>query len=116
MIVQRIPATLSVMSLTLIISISLAVPLGVVAASRQGSWLDRAVSAFAVLGFSLPVFVLGYILAYIFALQLGWFPVQGYAPSSQGFRSLHWTSASARRDAVRGLYRIDHPDLAFGNA
>ena len=85
MIVQRIPATLSVMGLTLIISISLAVPLGVVAASRQGSWLDRAVSAFAVLGFSLPVFVLGYILAYVFALQLGWFPVQGYAPSSQGF-------------------------------
>ena len=85
MIVQRVPATLSVMGLTLIISISLAVPLGVVAASRQGSWLDRAVSAFAVLGFSLPVFVLGYILAYVFALQLGWFPVQGYAPSSQGF-------------------------------
>jgi peptide/nickel transport system permease protein len=85
MIVQRIPATLSVMGLTLIISISIAVPLGVIAASRQGSWLDRAVSAFAVLGFSLPVFVLGYILAYIFALRLGWFPVQGYAPSSQGF-------------------------------
>ena len=85
MIVQRIPATLSVMGLTLIISISVAVPLGVIAASRQGSWLDRAVSALAVLGFSLPVFVLGYILAYIFALQLGWFPVQGYAPLSQGF-------------------------------
>lgn len=85
MIVQRIPATLSVMGLTLIISISIAVPLGVIAASRQGSWLDRAVSAFAVLGFSLPVFVLGYILAYVFALRLGWFPVQGYAASSQGF-------------------------------
>src|ERR1700722_20718773 len=85
MIVQRIPATLSVMGLTLIISISLAVPLGVVADSRQGSWLDRAVSAFAVLGFSLPVFVLGYILAYVFALRLGWFPVQGYAPLSAGF-------------------------------
>ena len=85
MIVQRIPATLSLMGLTLIISISLAIPLGVIAASRQGTWLDRAVSAFAVLGFSLPVFVLGYILAYVFALRLGWFPVQGYTPATEGF-------------------------------
>jgi peptide/nickel transport system permease protein len=85
MIAQRLPVTLSLMGLTLAISIAVAVPLGVLAASRQGSWWDRAVSAFAVLGFSLPVFVLGYILAYVFALRLGWFPVQGYAPLSQGF-------------------------------
>ena len=85
MIAQRIPPTLSLMILTLLISVSVAVPLGVVAAARQGSWVDRAVSSFAVLGFSLPVFVLGYVLAYVFALELGWFPVQGYAPSSDGF-------------------------------
>jgi peptide/nickel transport system permease protein len=84
MIAQRLPATLSLMGVTLAISIAVAVPLGVIAAARQGSGLDRAVSAFAVLGFSLPVFVLGYILAYVFALRLGWFPVQGYAPLSQG--------------------------------
>jgi peptide/nickel transport system permease protein len=85
MIAQRIPPTLSLMILTLLISVSVAVPLGVVAAARQGSWVDRAVSSFAVLGFSLPVFVLGYVLAYVFALELGWFPVQGYARSSDGF-------------------------------
>src|ERR1700722_8459756 len=85
MIAQRIPPTLSLMILTLLISVSVAVPLGVVAAARQGSWIDRAVTSFAVLGFSLPVFVLGYVLAYVFALELGWFPVQGYAPSSAGF-------------------------------
>jgi len=85
MIEQRVPPTLSLMALTLVISVSVAVPLGVVAAARQGSWLDRAVSSFAVLGFSLPVFVLGYVLAYVFALELGWFPVQGYAPPSAGF-------------------------------
>ena len=85
MIAQRVPPTLSLMGLTLVISISLAVPLGVIAASRQDSWLDRAISSFAVLGFSLPVFVLGYVLAYVFALRLGWFPVQGYAPLSDGF-------------------------------
>ena len=85
MIAQRIPPTLSLMILTLLISVSVAVPLGVVAAARHGSWIDRAVSSFAVLGFSLPVFVVGYVLAYVFALELGWFPVQGYAPSSDGF-------------------------------
>lgn len=84
MIVQRIPATLSLMGLTLLISVSVSIPLGVLAASRRGGWLDRAVSAFAVFGFSLPVFVLGYILAYVFALRLDWLPVQGYSPWSQG--------------------------------
>jgi peptide/nickel transport system permease protein len=52
MIAQRIPPTLSLMILTLLISVSVAVPLGVVAAARQGSWTDRVVSSFAVLGFS----------------------------------------------------------------
>lgn len=84
MIVQRILPTLSLMVLTLLISVSAAVPMGVVAAARQGSLIDRAVSSFAVLGFSLPVFVLGYLLAYAFALQMGLFPVQGYAPPSAG--------------------------------
>ena len=84
MIAQRVPPTLSLMALTLVISVSVAVPFGVVAAARQGGWLDRVVSSLAVLGFSLPVFVLGYCLAYVFALVLGWFPVQGYAPLSAG--------------------------------
>jgi peptide/nickel transport system permease protein len=84
MIAQRVPPTLSLMILTLLISVSVAVPLGVIAAARQGRWIDRMVSSLAVLGFSLPVFVLGYVLAYVFALELGWFPVQGYTPSSAG--------------------------------
>jgi len=60
------------------------VPLGVLAAWRQGSLIDRAVMALAVLGFSVPVFVVGYLLAYVFALKLGWLPVQGFAPISRG--------------------------------
>jgi len=84
MILQRVPPTLSLMVLTLLISVVAAVPMGVAAAARQGGLVDRAVSVFAVLGFSLPVFVLGYLLAYAFALRLGWFPVQGYAPLSLG--------------------------------
>jgi len=85
MIAQRIEPTLSLMIVTLILAISIAVPMGVVAAWKQGTTIDRLVMAFAVLGFSVPVFVVGYVLAYIFALELDWLPVQGYTPFKQGF-------------------------------
>jgi peptide/nickel transport system permease protein len=85
MIAQRVEPTLSLMVLTLTFAISFAVPMGVVAAWKQGKWIDRIVMVVAVMGFSVPVFVVGYILAYTFALQLDWFPVQGYTPISQGF-------------------------------
>ena len=84
MIAQRIEPTTSLMVLTLILSIGLAVPMGVLAAWKHGTWIDRFVMIFAVFGFSVPVFVVGYILAYVFALQLDWFPVQGYTPLSAG--------------------------------
>ena len=84
MIAQRIAPTLSLMMLTLLLTLVIAVPLGVVAAWKAGSFFDRAIMAFAVSAFSLPVFVLGYVLAYIFALELDWLPVQGYTPLSEG--------------------------------
>lgn len=84
LIAQRIEPTLSLMVLTLILAVSIAVPLGVVAAWKAGTWIDRAVVGFAVLGFSVPVFVIGYLLAYTFALKLDWVPVQGYTPIAQG--------------------------------
>jgi peptide/nickel transport system permease protein len=84
MIQQRIEPTLSLCLVTLVLSISIAVPMGVVAAWKQGTLIDRAVMGFAVLGFSVPVFVVGYVLAYIFALELDWLPVQGYTPFSEG--------------------------------
>ena len=85
MIAQRIEPTLSLMLVTLILAVSIAVPMGVVAAWKQGTTIDRAVMAFAVLGFSVPVFVVGYLLAFVFALELDWLPVQGYTPFSEGF-------------------------------
>ncbi|MCW8086058.1 ABC transporter permease [Sabulicella glaciei] len=85
MIAQRVEPTLSLCLVTLLLAISVAVPLGVVAAWKQGTLIDRAVMGFAVLGFSVPVFVVGYLLAYVFALELDWFPVQGYTPFSEGF-------------------------------
>jgi peptide/nickel transport system permease protein len=82
---QRIEPTLSLMAITLVLTILVAVPLGVVAAWKAGSWVDRTIMAFAVFGFSVPVFVVGYLLAYVFALRFEWFPVQGYTPLAEGF-------------------------------
>ena len=84
MIEQRLEPTISLMVLTLILSIGIAVPMGVLAAWKQGTWIDRLIMILAVFGFSVPVFVVGYLLAYIFALQLDWLPVQGYTPLSAG--------------------------------
>ena len=81
---QRIEPTLSLTICTLVISVLVAVPLGVVAAARAGSWIDRAVMAFSVAGFSVPVFVLAYILIMVFSIELEWLPVQGYRPISEG--------------------------------
>jgi peptide/nickel transport system permease protein len=81
---QRIEPTLSLTFCTLVISVLVAVPLGVVAAARAGSWLDRAVMAFSVAGFSVPVFVLAYILIMVFSIELEWLPVQGYRPIREG--------------------------------
>ncbi|MCL4123212.1 UNVERIFIED_CONTAM: hypothetical protein GTU68_034502 [Idotea baltica] len=84
MILQRVEPTLSLMVVTMIIAIVVAVPLGVLAAWKHGSILDRVIMLFAVLGFSVPVFVIGYVLAWTLALQLGWLPVQGYTPFAEG--------------------------------
>jgi peptide/nickel transport system permease protein len=85
MIAQRIEPTLSLMMVTLVLTILIAVPLGVIAAWKAGTWIDRVIMAFAVFGFSVPVFVVGYILAYVFALKFDLLPVQGYTPLAQGF-------------------------------
>ena len=84
MIAQRVEPTLSLMLITLILSVVVAVPIGVLAAWKVGTWIDRAIMGFAVFGFSVPVFVVGYLLAFIFALQFEWLPVQGYQRLSLG--------------------------------
>ncbi|MCP9627391.1 ABC transporter permease [Rhodopseudomonas palustris] len=85
MISQRIEPTLSVAISTLLLSIIIAVPLGVIAAWKHGTWVDRFVMALSVIGFSVPVFVIGYVLIQIFAIDLRWFPVQGFRTMSRGF-------------------------------
>ena len=81
---ERIEPTLSLAFFTIMIAVLVAVPLGVLAAHRQDTWIDRLVMGFSVLGFSLPVFVIGYLLIYVFAIWLNWLPVQGYQHISEG--------------------------------
>lgn len=78
LIAQRIEPTLALALGTIVLAVLVAIPLGTLAAWRMGGWLDRLLSGFSVLGFSVPVFVIGYILIYLFSIQLGWLPVQGY--------------------------------------
>jgi peptide/nickel transport system permease protein len=85
LIVQRLEPTLALATTTIILAVLVAVPLGVIAAHNQDSWLDRAVMLFSVAGFSVPVFVTGYVLIYLFAIQLRLVPVQGYTPLADGF-------------------------------
>ncbi len=75
---QRLEPTIALSVSTLIVAVAVAIPLGVLAAWKAGTWIDRAVMVFAVLGFSVPVFVLGYLLIYVFAIATDWLPVQGY--------------------------------------
>ncbi len=84
LIAQRLEPTLSLALTTLVLAVSLALLAGVTAAARVGSLFDRAVMTFAVFGFSVPAFVVGYSLVYIFSMQLRWLPVQGYRPFADG--------------------------------
>src|SRR5258705_6913790 len=99
-IAQRLQPTVIPCGLATLFSIILAVPLGILAARREGSWIDRAVMSFVVLGFSLPVFLIGYGLIKVFAIQLGWAPVQGYVPLA--------------RDPVQSLRSLVLPSLTIG--
>jgi peptide/nickel transport system permease protein len=75
---QRVEATALLTLYAMAISVLLGVPLGVLAAWKRGSAVDRVVMIVAVSGFSMPVFWLGFILVYVFSLTAGWLPVQGY--------------------------------------
>lgn len=81
----RLEPTLALATVTLIIAVLIALPLGIIAAYKHGGWIDRIVMGFSVFGFSVPVFVLGYLMIYIFAIELKLFPVQGYKSISEGF-------------------------------
>lgn len=84
LIMQRLEPTISLTLTTIIFTVIVAVPLGTLAAWKSGSLIDRFVMLFSVGGFSVPVFVLGYIMIYVISMELRWLPVQGYKSISEG--------------------------------
>ena len=85
LIVSRLEPTLALSVSTIVLAVAIAVPLGVLAAYKRGTLIDKVVMGFSVLGFSVPVFVIGYSLIYLFAIKLNWLPVQGYQRIGDGF-------------------------------
>jgi peptide/nickel transport system permease protein len=85
MISQRVEPSISIALSTIILAVVIAVPLGVIAAWKHGTWIDRCVMGLSVLGFSVPVFVIGYVLIQVFAIDLRWLPVQGFKSIAAGF-------------------------------
>lgn len=84
MIGQRVEPTLSLALVAILFTVLISVPLGVLAAWKHGSWIDNLVMSSSVLGFSVPVFVIGYVLITVFALELKWLPVQGFRSIGDG--------------------------------
>ncbi|POH29897.1 peptide ABC transporter [Sinorhizobium americanum] len=83
LILQRLEPTVSLSILTMILSVTVGVTLGILAAWRTGALVDRILIALATLGFSVPVFVVGFFLIYFFAITTRWLPVQGYKSIDQ---------------------------------
>jgi peptide/nickel transport system permease protein len=81
---QRAEPTISLAFTTITLAVVVALFLGVIASWKAGTAIDRFVMGFAVMGFSVPVFVVGYLLIYCFAIWLRWLPVQGYTPFEEG--------------------------------
>ena len=81
---QRLPPSLWIGGASEVFAVLIGVPLGVLAAWKANSWIDRTAMVFAVLAFSVPSFYLAYNLIFLFAVKLGWFPAIGYQPISEG--------------------------------
>ena len=118
MIAGRLEPTISLALTTITLSIIIAVPLGVIAAWKQGTIIDRLVMAISVVGFSVPIFVIGYVMIQIFSMQLGWLPVQGFRSITEGVGPVRAAHLVADAFADAALYRTDranHPHLHAGN-
>lgn len=84
LILQRLEPTISLSILTMIISVTIGVSFGIFAGWWAGGLLDRFLSGFTAVGFSVPVFVISYFLIYCFAISTHWLPVQGYTTIDHG--------------------------------
>jgi peptide/nickel transport system permease protein len=96
-LLQRLPASLELVLLSLVLACAIAIPLGVLAATRPGSWIDQLCRVVTTAGVSLPTFFTGLLLSYVFYFLLGW------APSPLGRLNPMFSPP----DQVTGLYLID---------
>ena len=119
-IAERLPATIELTLVALLVAVAVAVPLGVAAAVKRDSWLDRALSAVSLFGVSLPGFWFGILLILVFAVNLGVFPVGGRMPFSAevarvtGFLLID-TLIAGRPDALlRALSHLALPAITLG--
>lgn len=83
-IVERLPVTLEIAALALLISLLISVPMAIVAASRPDTHVDRGINALTSVFLSIPAFVAAPVLVFFFAVQLNWFPVTGWSPMADG--------------------------------
>ncbi|USQ77094.1 ABC transporter permease [Ornithinimicrobium cryptoxanthini] len=88
--IQRLPATIELSFFAMLIALTLAIPLGYIAARRKGGFLDTGSVIFSLVGVAVPVFFLAYVFKYVFAVQLGWLPPSGR--SSVGINATHITN------------------------
>lgn len=77
LILDRYPATIELAIVALLIAVVIAIPLGVVAGKNRGTWIDNTASVIALIGISLPSFVIGPMLVYVFGVKLGWLAPSG---------------------------------------
>ena len=86
-VLERFGVTLSLAGLSMIVTLIIAIPLGVLSATRHGSIIDSIVMIFSTIGVSVPIFWLAFLLMIIFSVNLGWLPAAGYRPLFMGFES-----------------------------
>ncbi len=103
-VAERLPVTLSLSMLSLLITLPVGILLGVVAAYWRNSWIDSAVMLTALLGVSLPGFWVGILSVLLFSVNLGWFPPSGYVPMGQGLWP--WLSSLIQPAVVLALFQI----------
>ena len=115
---QRVEPTLALATTTIIFAVLVAVPLGVLAAWKSGTWIDRSVMIFAVLGFSVPIFIIAYSMIWTLSIHLHWFPVQGYKSflieTGIGFEGVCRDSGRSGCGLVPFFRHIALPSIALG--
>ncbi|MCJ2007250.1 ABC transporter permease [Methylobacterium sp. J-092] len=83
LVLEKLPVTLELACLAMLVALAIGVPMGIVSAARRGTWADTLANGVALWGLSIPNFWLGILMILLFSVQLGWLPASGYVPPSE---------------------------------